>query len=615
MPNLIEIDGHTFRDLDHDGQLAPYEDWRLPDATRADDLLKRMTLEEKVGLLLHGTLVASGSPLVMIGVGDGYDLDAARQLINHRGVNCMISRLALPPRELAAQNNALQQVAAESRFGIPVTVSTDPRHHHGPMLGASVASAGFSQWPGTLGFAALRSEEQVKRFGDVVRHEYRSVGLHMALSPQADLATSPRWARIDGTFGEDPALVRKLVGAFIEGVQGGRSGPHSHGVAAIVKHWVGYGASKEGFDGHNYYGRHSTFPGGAFDVHVETFLDAFENQVAGVMPTYNILRGLKLAGSQVEQVGAGFCAEILRELRNRGFAGLILSDWAIARDLNDASRFGIPPMGPADIGMPWGVEDLSVSERFAKGINAGLDQFGGEDNPARPLEAIRTGLVRESRVDEAARRVLLQKFALGLFEDPFVDEDEAAAEVGTRALLEEGLAAQQRSIVILKPPRLARRPTIFLQGLDPEPFTRLGHTIVDSVDAAEVAVMKLESPSEELHPGHFFGSRQKEGDLDFKEDDPDYRAFCKLAARLPTTAVITMDRPAILTNVADQSDGLLAVFGISDDAIAAVLDEPASAIGRLPYALPRSMAAVQAQSEDLPLDDPNPLFPIGYRAP
>ncbi|TNF82768.1 MAG: glycoside hydrolase family 3 protein [Gammaproteobacteria bacterium] len=617
MMGTLHVDGLAFRDLDHDGVLAPFEDWRLSADTRAKDLVGRLSLEEKVGLLLHGTIPAVGGPLGVMGIGAGYDLEGAAELIHGRGVNSMITRLALEPREFAAQNNAVQAIAAEGRFSIPVTVSTDPRHHFNPIIGASVATTGFSQWPGSLGFAATGDPELVRRFGDVVRQEYRATGVHMALSPQADLATSPRWARIDGTFGEDPALVRRLVGAYVEGVQGGRSGLGKGSVVAVVKHWVGYGASEDGFDGHNYYGRFSAFPGGAFEAHVEAFLDALENRVAGVMPTYNILRDLVLAGKPIEQVGAGYSTELLTELLRgqHGYQGLILSDWAIARDVNEACRTGEPRMTPVDISMAWGVEDLPVAERFAKGINAGLDQFGGEDEPGPLLEAVASGLLSEARIDESARRVLVQKFELGLFEDPFVDEDAVEGLVGTSSLVEEGLAAQRRSMVFLEcsdGSALAAEDRLYLHDLEAGAFEAAGFEVVGEIEQATRAVVKLKSPSQQLHPGFFFGAFQKEGDLDFKEEDEDYRALVTISAAVPTLLVLEMDRPPILTNVREKVQAMVAGFGVSDEAVVQVLSDPSLAAGRLPYTLPSSMAGVLDQDPDKPSDDPSALYPLGY---
>ena len=239
----LRIDGTTFRDLDHDGVLSPFEDHRLPAEVRAHDLLTRMTLAEKAGVMMHGTARSNGR-LGVMGVGSRYDLDANDQLIGQAGINHLITRLDAAPAEFAAQNNALQEIAAATRLGIPVTISTDPRHHFQHVTGASSRAKGFSQWPETTGLAAIGSTEVVERFGRIACSEYRAVGIHMALSPQADLATEPRWSRISGTFGEDPAVARRLVNAYVKGMQGSTAGVQGAGVACVVKHWVGYGAAR-----------------------------------------------------------------------------------------------------------------------------------------------------------------------------------------------------------------------------------------------------------------------------------------------------------------------------------------------------------------------------------
>ncbi len=240
---IIERDGLRFKDLNRSGALDPYEDWRLTPEARARDLAGRMTLEEKAGTMMHGTARGAG-PMAMAGVGTSYDTAANRALIDGAKVTSMITRLGGLPASLAAQNNSLQEIAERTRLGIPVTISTDPRHHFQYVLGASVTEGQFSQWPETLGFAALGDTALMKRFGDIARQEYRAVGIHMALSPQADLATEPRWSRINGTFGEDADLAGRMVGAYVAGFQHGTHGVDSAGVQTVVKHWVGYGAAK-----------------------------------------------------------------------------------------------------------------------------------------------------------------------------------------------------------------------------------------------------------------------------------------------------------------------------------------------------------------------------------
>ncbi|MEP7347924.1 MAG: glycoside hydrolase family 3 N-terminal domain-containing protein, partial [Gemmatimonadaceae bacterium] len=508
------------------------------------------------------------------------------------------------------------------RLGIPLTISTDPRNHFQVTAGASVVSTGFSKWPETLGFGAIGDPDLVRRFAAIIAREYRAVGIHMALSPQADLATEPRWSRINGTFGEDPERVRALVKAYVQGLQGDPRRLTSGGVAAVVKHWVGYGAAVDGFDGHNFYGRYSRFQSGQFDAHVVPFKGAFEAGVAGVMPTYNIVDGVMLDGRPLEAVGAGFNAQLLTDLlrQKHGFRGLVLSDWAITRDCPASCRTGAPPQPPQEIAMPWGVESLSTMERFAKGMNAGIDQFGGIDDGAPLEDAVRGGLVPRSRLDEAVTGILNLKFDLGLFENPFVDPDKAAAVVGAPESQRQATAAQAQAMVVLKraPGRvLLPKPesAIFLHGIDTATARARGFRIVDDAAHADVAVIRLTAPFQTLHPGFFFGRTQHEGDLDFKEDDAGLALVRASAAVVPTIVVVYLDRPAILTSLKPLAKALIGEFGISDGALFDALTGRVMPVGRLPFELPGSMIDVRRQSPGAPHDSRAPLYPLGYRAP
>jgi beta-glucosidase len=613
------VDGLTFRDLDHDGVLAPYEDWRLSATQRADDLVTRMSLEEKAGTMVHGTAPSIG-PLGVIGVGTEYDLAGIEALVIGSGVTSMITRLNPLPEAFATQNNSIQALVAQGRLGIPVTISSDPRHHCGQTLGASVESTGFSQWPDTLGFGALGDEALVERFGDVVRQEYRAVGIHMALSPQADLATSPRWPRIDGTFGDDPAMVGKLVGAYVRGIQGlavtGTGAPCALGsssVAAVVKHWVGYGASRDGFDGHNWYGRYSAFPSGKFQNHIDAFLDAFAAGVSGVMPTYNILDDVLVGGEPLEAVGAGFSKQLLTDLLRGvyGYQGVILSDWGITRDMTESCRTGVPTQTPEFIAMPWGVEDLSHVEKFAKSLNAGVDQVGGENDPGPIVEAVGLGLVSVARIDDAVRRILIQKFELGLFDNPFVDAQTAPSVVGSAGFVAEGLAAQRSALTLLKGERgtfVTSEDVVFVDGLDPEALVAHNLQITTDLSKATVAVLKIDAPFETLHPNHFFGVRQHEGRLDFADDHPALVALRAAAAETRTIVIVGLDRPAVLTPIVELATTVLASFGATDAAILEVLVGHASPVGRLPFALPASMSDALAQPCDGANESTKPLF-------
>ena len=617
---ILERQGVRFKDLNKNGVLDPYEDWRLSPSARAEDLVRRMTLEEKAGMMMHGTARSAG-PAGIVGTAAVYDTAAIGKLIRDVGVNSFITRLGGDPRVLAAQNNALQEIAEGTRLGVPVTISSDPRNHFQYVPGASVQSGRFSQWPETLGLAAIGDAAQVRRFADIARQEYRSVGIHETLSPQADLATEPRWSRINGTFGEDPDLTRKLVKAYVEGFQHGASGVDSAGVLAVVKHWVGYGAQKNGFDSHSSYGRFASFSGG-LDTHIKPFLGAFAAHVGGVMPTYSILEGATLSGRPLEQVGAGFNRQLLTDLLRKryGFQGIILTDWAITNDCSDLCRNGFPAgQRPsfAALATSWGVEDLPKVDRFAKAVNAGVDQFGGTEEAQFVVQAVRSGKITESRINESVYRIALQKFRQGLFENPYVDTAEAGRFVGNPQFQSEATAAQRRSLVLLENkngilPLAARGKRVFLHGVDSATATRYGFTVVPDLSRADIAIVRTNAPFQTLHPNYAFGAMQHEGDLGFRNGNAEFEEIKRITAAVPTIVTVYLDRPAILTELKDRAIALVGNFGVSDAALLDVLTGVARPEGRLPFELPSSMEEVEAQRSDLPHDTAHPLYRIGY---
>ena len=338
------------------------------------------------------------------------------------------------------------------------------------------------------------------------------------------------------------------------------------------------------------------------------------------MPMYSILEKVTLDGRPLEAVGAGLNKQLLTGLlRGKyGFKGVVLSDWGITSDCPDLCRNGMPAgqkMGPQYIGMPWGAVDLSKTERFAKAINAGVDQVGGTDDVESLLDAAKTGKLSESRMREAAGRVLEQKFAIGIFEDPYVDAAAAKLVVGNPASLRAGEEAQKRAMVPLENRRGAvpvrAGAKVWLFHVDAAAARAHGLVVVDDPAGADVAIIRAETPSDMLHPGYFFGSRQHEGRLNFQPGDPAYDALLR-CGKTPAVMTVYMDRPAILTEVKDKAAALYADFGVSDDALLDVLTGRAKAQGRLPFELPSSMAAVAAQKSDAPHDSAHPLYAYGY---
>jgi beta-glucosidase len=397
-------------------------------------------------------------------------------------------------------------------------------------------------------------------------------------------------------------------------------------VLTVVKHWVGYGAATEGYDSHSFYGRFATFPGQNLDYHVRPFLGAFAAKAAGVMPTYSILEGATWNGQPIEPVGAAFNRQILTEmLRGQyGFSGVIVTDWAITNDCTARCRAGAPAGERptfADVGMPWGVEELPMRARFVKAVQAGVDQFGGTERADLLVEAVRAGELPEARLDSSVVRVLTQKFALGLFEDPYVEPEAAARRVGPEAFRAAGLDAQRRALVLLEnkggllPLRSGGRGRplrVYLRGVAPEAATREGWTVVNDPRQADVAIVRLSAPFETLHPGYLFGAWIHEGSLAFRDGDPDYEAFKQVSAVVPTVVTVYLERPAILAPIRDRARALIANFGVSDAALLDVLTGRAGPEGKLPFELPRAMEAVEAQRSDVPYDSRRPLYRFGF---
>jgi beta-glucosidase len=602
--SLLTVDGKTFRDLNKNGRLDPYEDPRRPIDERVEDLLGQMTLEEKCGLMVQ--------PVINAGK-DGQLVDVPSPIspvtTSERVVNRHIAHFNLmfsgDTRSVAIWHNNLQELAERTRLGIPVTISTDPRHSTGKNPATGILMKGFSQWPDPLGLAAIRDEELVQLFGDIARREYLAVGIRAALHPMADLATEPRWARMAGTFGEDAELAARTTAAYITGFQGKALGPLS--VSCMVKHFPGGGPQEDGLDPHFSFGREQVYPGDNFEYHLRPFEAAFEAGVEQVMPYYGIP-----VGQTSEDVAMSFNTDIITGLlRQRyGFDGVICTDWAIT----EGHRiFGFEVM-PA---RAWGVEHLTVQERCAKAIEAGVDQFGGQESPHNLVELVRAGVLTESRIDESARRLLALKFKLGLFDDPFVDADAAESLTGTTEYIEAGLEAQRRSVVLLKVGELPdgtaalpirNHPKLYVENTSSEVAGRYAD-VVASPSEADVAVLRLQTPYQPKGRG-FLARMFHHGDLDFKGKEK--QRILEILDATPTIVDIHLERAAVIPEIAEASAGLIATFGITDEVLMEAVFGVFNPTGKLPLELPSSMEAVRAQKEDVPYDSKDPLFEFGH---
>jgi beta-glucosidase len=299
---------------------------------------------------------------------------------------------------------------------------------------------------------------------------------------------------------------------------------------------------------------------------------------------------------------------------------VILTDWAVTNDCSELCRNGYPAgQRPsfAAVAMPWGVEQLPKQDRFVKAVSAGVDQFGGTEEAAVLVQAVRAGKLAESRLDESAYRILLLKFRQGLFENPYVDAAKARAAVGGEAFQAEAMQAQRRSLVLLENRNgiLPLKPTVkrvYLRHVDPKVAARYGWTVVADPAQADIAIVRVDAPFETLHPGYVFGAMQHEGDLGFRAGNADLEAIRRISARVPTIVTVYLDRPAILTALKEAASALVGNFGVSDAALLDVLTGQARPEGKLPFELPSAMADVEAQRSDLPHDTAHPLYPIGF---
>ncbi|WP_395245653.1 glycoside hydrolase family 3 protein [Agromyces sp. MMS24-K17] len=581
-----------------------YLDAALPVAERVEILLGQMTLEEKAGLCFQ-TMIVMNQDGTLAGADPTFGLPATDELVAGRLMTHFNILAAAPTPELIAEwHNRLQELAAQTRLGIPVTISSDPRHSYSDNPLAGLTTGAFSTWPEMLGLAAIRDEALVERFGDIARREYTAVGIRVALHPQVDLATEPRWSRQLATFGEDPELTSRLGAAYIRGFQGAALGADS--VATMTKHFPGGGPQLDGEDPHFAHGREQVYPGGEFETHLLPFEAAFEAGTSQIMPYYGMP-----VGTEFEEVGFGFNKGVITGLlRERyGFDGIVCTDWGL---ISDSEIFGQPFPARA-----WGVEHLPPRERMRKVIEAGADQFGGEAIPELLVDLVRSGEVSEERLDASARRLLREKFVLGLFDERrYVDVEAAGRVVGSAEFVAAGEAAQRASITVLANAAgagaaptlpLARGLRLYVEGVDADLAAEYGEVVATPAEA-DVAILRLQAPFEERST--MFENFFHAGSLDFPEAVVAH--VREVAAAVPTVVDVFLDRPAILTPFAGDVAALVANYGASARAVLDVLTGAAVPQGRLPFDLPRSMDAVVRNRPDVPFDTEDPLFRFGH---
>jgi len=623
---ILKIGNLEFKDLNKNHELDNYEDWRLPVGERIKDLISKMTIEEKIGFMIISTTRMAGDysfqpSAPKAEITSGFNEEDLVQTMN------MFTRKPLPKPNMAAAgttkavmtynlrhfilrantsakimaewSNNLQALSESSRLGIPSIVASNPRNHVtlDNSIGLSVGTTTFSKWPGELGLAAMRDLKLTREFAEIAAQEWASVGLRKGYMYQADLSTEPRWQRIEGTFGENADLAADMIREIVLGFQGNQLGIHS--VAMTTKHFPGGGPQVDGQDSHFDWGKNQHYPGGMFEYHLKPFKAAIDAGTSSIMPYYS-----KPSGTKFEEVGYSYNKAVITDLlRNKlGFKGIINSD-----------------TGPIDM-MPWGVENLTIPERYQKAINAGVDIFSGSADPTLLIETVKKGLVTEERINESIARLLKEKFDLGLFENPYVDTEAAEKLVGNAEFQKKADLAMRKSIVLLRNQTqvlpLKKGTKVYFETCYDNGRTKTPNTVikpepnkwnlefVSTKEEADVVLLWL-IPS----GGSLFSSAGSPIGLGLSKNKVDVARVNEIKSSKPTIIVINFTNPWVIDEIDNGNlHTVLATFGTTPEALLDVVSGTFNPTGKMPFTTPVSNKAVLENQSDVP----GYLKPKGY---
>ncbi|WP_419534417.1 glycoside hydrolase family 3 N-terminal domain-containing protein [Endozoicomonas sp.] len=646
---LLSVSGYSFKDSNNNGTLEPYEDWRLSSTERAEDLTSRMTLEEKSGMLLIDTLNADFG-------GDVSNL--AYQYIEQEKMTRFIFRNAIvdnpqpsdgngspmagaqiTAREAAEFMNQVQQLAEETRLGIPLLFKSNARNHIDPdaRAGINVSAGSFSSWPKEAGLAATGDMELIKEFAETMRSEWTAVGIRSMYGYMMDLATEPRWYRVHETFTEDAVLASNILYSIVEGLQGKRLDKDS--VALTIKHFPGGGPQEGGADPHYDFGKNQIYPAGMFDYHMKPFKAAIDAGATSIMPYYGIPvdqgYGIQLEGEdQPRDVGMAFSKGIVSDLLRGelGFTGYVNSDTGIIGD------------------RAWGLEDLTVEEQIVLSIDAGTDVLSGFHENATIKGLVDKMLVAEERIDLSVKRLLKEQFELGLFENPYVDPDHAETLIASKELQKKADLAQRKSIVLLQnqnqtlplPEPVATPTTLYTMGMDAAVAgdPQWGFSVIDgsydaeqseqrpAANSADYALIRVSVSNEGADPNLYFGGANP--------DELDYLAFSDMVGKHSwkispsladiqavmnevgaenTILSIYFRYPFVLDDASGMKNAgaILATYGVTDPAIMDVVSGQFNPQGKLPISLANNARAIVDQAPDAPgYAEEDTLFPFGH---
>ena len=617
---IITEGDYQFKDLNKNGALDAYEDWRLPMEERIADLVGQMTLEEKAGLMFHPNIAVPESGVIkydftdeekallakaaeeqyagpvgpggqgagVMAIGQMRRTATAKSYIEEKNFRNILNNGTCAPAKFAEWSNGMQEIAEASRLGIPIMFSTDPRHGSG--TGAHVRGTQyFSQFPsneGQVGITSARDAKLVEDFGAVVAEEYRAVGLHMILGPQIDVMTEPRWSRNMGCFSESAELTTEMLEAFMDGAQGkdGMVGPSK--ILVHLKHWPGAGPHENGT------GSWLVYPTGAQDYHYMPWKAGIAKNALAAMGYYS--------GTYVDTLNVNYSYHISTEVLydQLGFKGAICTDWGVA------SR---GPLNPRLQGK------TTLKDNYAMIYNAGVDQIGSETHPEYIVELVNEGIISEERVNQAASRILQWHFILGLFENPYVDPSKAEGILQSEKNQSRGYEAQLSSNILLTndgtlPAKEGIK--IYVEGVNSETAGKYA-TVVDKPEDADLILYRTTTVSE---GGNRMGAFDAtEVNIDFPEKKWAHIQELRSAGKPLVVAFNPTGSSCILPQaVKTDINASLMVFDVFDSALLDVVFGKFNPVGKLSFEVPSSMDAVRAQKEDAPFDSVDPTFAFGH---
>ena len=609
--SIIEVDGYQFIDLNGNGALDVYEDWRQDAETRAADLVSQMTAREKIAQMQHPTYLPRA---------DGKIAPYLQDYCTDYGIGMLLIRELNSVEAAATTMNTIQEYAEASRLGVPVLVSMDSVHGLSYVSGATVT-------PHNLALAATRDEELVTKLAEIARDEHLAVGVRMTLSPEADIASEPRWGRVMETFGEDPDLVTQMVTAQVVAFQNGRDGLNTGSIVACMKHFPGAGPQMEGKDTSPIISSEETL-----QIHLKPYYAALEVNVASIMPYYSVPLALDMENSAIGSKAT--LQDLLRD--EMGFTGIIQTDWGMIWAIQEA------------LGTMTG-EEVSDEEAILIGVTQSrVDGIGGESIRLIDLmeEYTQEGKIDEAILTAAATRIVKVKFEMGMFENPYCDVDYAVSFVGNEENQKVNLQAAREAMTLLKndgalPLDPDAKQTILVCG--PRAFdmdslvggwssAQEGMTIADAVAAyagenttvltekedvevikelaqqADVIIVSIGEPSYQHDPVWGYDT------LEIVQSQQEILEAAVASGKTVIT-VVTGGRPYILTWCDENTSAILEAYypgaqgGIAIGETLFGLNNPT---GKTPMQFPRDMESVNDQEGDVSFDLENPLYDYGF---